>query len=264
MRSGIKLISTDFDGTLVGHPSDGRCVPALADALTAFKAAGGLWAINTGRSLAHSIEGVEIFSAPVQPDFLLTHEREIYGRDPDGEWVESGDWNRLCRERHAELLHKSGPVFAQISRLVDGAIDVRWIKESGHSLGLITSDESVMARVALALDAMRAEFPAFSYQRNTIYLRFCHISYNKGSSLGELSRQLGLCADEVFAAGDHFNDLSMLDPKYARHLGCPANAIPPVKAAVAAAGGWVSDLRYGDGIAEALRRLDIKKPAAVC
>jgi hydroxymethylpyrimidine pyrophosphatase-like HAD family hydrolase len=264
MRANIRLLSTDFDGTLVGHPSDGRCVPALAHALADFKAAGGVWAINTGRSLAHSIEGVAAFQPPVPPDFLLTHEREIYRRDAAGEWIESGDWNRICRERHAELFHHSGGVMAQIRAMLDGARDVTWINEEECSVGLITSDEAVMERVTGGFEALRAEFPDFNYQRNTIYLRFCHIDYHKGASLGELCRQLGLGADEVFAAGDHFNDLSMLDPKYARHLACPANAIPQVKAAVTRAGGCVSALRYGDGIAEALRRLDIKKPAIVC
>jgi len=260
----IRLISTDFDGTLVGHPGDGSCVPELASALSDFKASGGLWAINTGRSLPHAIEGVEIFSAPVEPDFLLTHEREIYRRDVGGQWVAAGDWNRVCRERHAELLHESGGIFPRIRAMLDGARDVTWIREDGESIGLITSDETVMARVAAGLDTLRAEFPEFSYQRNTIYLRFCHVDYHKGASLGELCHQLGFEPDQVFAAGDHYNDLSMLDTKYAAHLACPANAIPEVRAAVAAAGGCVAGSRHGTGIAEALRRLEIKRPAAVC
>src|SRR5260221_9574501 len=105
--AGIRLISTDFDGTLIGHPSDGRCVPALARILSDFKSSGGLWAVNTGRSLAHTIEGLEIFRAPVEPDFLLTHEREIYHRNATGKWQDFGDWNQISRERHAELFHRS-------------------------------------------------------------------------------------------------------------------------------------------------------------
>ena len=34
--------------------------------------------------------------------------------------------------------------------------------------------------------------PDFSYQRNTIYLRFAHRDYHKGSTLGELCRVLGI------------------------------------------------------------------------
>jgi hydroxymethylpyrimidine pyrophosphatase-like HAD family hydrolase len=265
MAAGIRLLSTDFDGTLIGHPSDGRCAPALTQALSDFKASGGLWAVNTGRSLAHAIEGVEIFGAPIEPDFLLTHEREVYRRDATGAWQDFGDWNGISRERHAELFHRSGAIFAQIHSLVTGAPDVTLIEEEGHTAGLITSDEAVMARVAAGLDAMRDAIPKFSYQRNTIYLRFCHADYDKGSVLGELCRLLGMHPGEVFAAGDHYNDLSMLNPKFAAHLACPANAIAEVKSAVASTGGCVSSQRFGEGIASALTaamlRTEIKKPA---
>ena len=264
MAEGIKLISTDFDGTLIGQPSDGRCVPALARVLSDFKAAGGLWAVNTGRSLAHAIEGIELFGAPVEPDFLLTHEREIYQRDDAGGWRDFGDWNRISRERHAEIFHRSGVIFTRVRQLIAGARDVTWIDEDGHPAGLITSDDAVMGRVADRLDTLRATTPKFSYQRNTIYLRFCHADYHKGATLGELSRLLGLETMQVFAAGDHYNDLSMLHPGFAGHLACPANAILEVKAAVASAGGSISAQDFGEGIAEALNAVlqREKKPAA--
>jgi HAD superfamily hydrolase (TIGR01484 family) len=263
----IRLISTDFDGTLVGHPGDGSCVPELASALSDFKASGGLWAINTGRSLEHVLEGVALLGAPVEPDYLLTHEREIYQRDALGNWRDFGDWNRICRERHAELFLRSGPVFDRILALVEGARDVTLIyeREDGPA-GLVTSDEAVMDRVTASLDAIGAEFPDFHYQRNTIYLRFCHRAYDKGSALGELSRLLEISAAEVFAAGDHYNDLPMLNGRPAKHVGCPINAIPEVKRAVRNAGGHISAKPWGAGVAESLRIAmnDVKtKPAAL-
>ncbi len=267
MVPGIRLISTDFDGTLVHHPSDGRCVPPLAEALAAFKASGGLWAVNTGRSLEHTVEGITLFAAPVEPDFLLTHEREIWHRDEDGVWKDFGDWNRLCRQRHAELFTRAADIFRRVRALLAHAHDVNLIEENGTPSGLITADESVMDRVAASLDAMRDEVPKFHYQRNTIYLRFCHADYNKGSALAELGRLTNLSRDEIFAVGDHFNDLSMLDGRYAAHVACPANAIPPVQAAVLAAGGRVARQSFGAGSAEALttalRESAQKKPAAV-
>jgi hydroxymethylpyrimidine pyrophosphatase-like HAD family hydrolase len=264
MRSGLRLISTDFDGTLVGHPSDGRCVPALGQALADFKAAGGLWAVNTGRSLEHIVEGVAIFSSPVAPDFLLTHEREIYHCEA-GKWRSFGGWNQLCRQRHAELFSRSAEIFRRVRDLVAGAIDVTLLEEEGELAGLITSDEQVMDHVVASIEKFRQRTPKFSYQRNTIYLRFCHQDYHKGSALGELCRLLGISRDEVFAAGDQFNDLSMLDGRYARHVGCPGNAIPEVKAMVAAGGGYVASKNDGEGTAAALRALlevrTEKKPA---
>ena len=72
--SHLRLLSTDFDGTLIEHFSDGRCTPEFAEVLLQHKKQGGVWAVNTGRGLVHAMEGVEKFQAPVQPDFLLTNE----------------------------------------------------------------------------------------------------------------------------------------------------------------------------------------------
>ena len=267
MATGIRLISTDFDGTLVGQTSQGRCVPALARALTEFKAGGGLWAINTGRSLEHIVEGVALFGAPVEPDFLMTHERELYHRDADGVWRDFGDWNRICRERHAELFHAAAGIFARVRELVAAAHDVTLLEENGFPVGLITADEAVMDRVASSLDALRHAVPKFHYQRNTIYLRFCHVDYDKGSVLAELCRLIEMPRNQVFAVGDHFNDLAMLDGRHAGHVACPANAIPEVQTVVRAAEGWVAEMPFGVGTAEALMSalngVQKKKPADV-
>jgi hydroxymethylpyrimidine pyrophosphatase-like HAD family hydrolase len=59
--------------------------------------------------------------------------------------------------------------------------------------------------------------------------------------------------EQIFAAGDHHNDISMLDGRFAACSACPANAIPEVKAAVEAAGGYVASKYHGAGVHEALR-----------
>ena len=57
---------------------------------------------------------------------------------------------------------------------------------------------------------------------------------------------------DVFAAGDHFNDLAMLDGTYAKKTACPANAIEPVKELVRRTQGYVAEQCWADGVAEAL------------
>ena len=57
---------------------------------------------------------------------------------------------------------------------------------------------------------------------------------------------------EIFAAGDHHNDVSMLDGRFAAMPACPANAIDNVKDAVRSAGGYVAEREYGAGVHEAL------------
>lgn len=252
MADGIRLVSTDFDGTLIGHPSDGRCVPVLALELADFKAAGGDWVINTGRSLEHALEGVALFAAPVEPDYLITNERELYRRDEAGAWVDFGDWNERCRFQLAELFLHAEPIFRRVREMVAGSGDVTLIPTADAPEGLITTDESVMERVVGFLEEVARDVTGFSYQRNTVYLRFAHADYSKGTALAELRRLLGLAREETFAAGDHFNDLSMLDGRVAAWVGCPANAIPEAKQLVRAAGGTVATENFGAGTAAAL------------
>ena len=56
----------------------------------------------------------------------------------------------------------------------------------------------------------------------------------------------------IFAAGDHHNDISMLDGSFAAMPGCPANAIDAVKDAVQRAGGFVAKKDFGAGVHQAL------------
>jgi hydroxymethylpyrimidine pyrophosphatase-like HAD family hydrolase len=59
--------------------------------------------------------------------------------------------------------------------------------------------------------------------------------------------------EEVFAVGDHLNDLPMLSRKYARWIAAPANAVNEVKDCVRKEGGYVSQLPHGYGVAEAIK-----------
>jgi len=251
LMSRIRLLSTDFDGTLIEHPSDGRCSPAFAEVLLRHTEAGGLWAVNTGRGLDHAIEGVKIFGAPVRPDFLLTNEREIFQLNAEGEWEAHEEWNIACYRRHDELFDSAASVIDRVRALADRSPHVTIIEEQDRAVGLVTTSEEAMHDVAAFLDAEASEFPDFSYQRNTIYLRFCHRDYHKGSSLGALCEHLEIDRTGVLAAGDHFNDIPMLDGRYAALACCPSNAIIPVRETVLRAGGHIASRPAADGVAEA-------------
>lgn len=258
----MRLISTDFDGTLIGFDSDGRCSPAFAAVLEKHHRNGGIWAINTGRSLEHAIEGLEKFRSPVSPDFLLTLEREIYQCTGEGVWISHGDWNENCEKHHAQLFSEAGGIFTLIERLAREKEGITILYEEEVPAGLITATEELMDEVARILDGLVGELPKFGYQRNTVYLRFCHRDYHKGAALGELCRLEDVPAEEVLAAGDHFNDLSMLDGSYAKMTACPANAIDPVKKAVRESGGYIAKASWADGIAEAVRHFEALRRTA--
>ena len=108
------------------------------------------------------------------------------------------------------------------------------------------------------IDSLRPRLPLFHYQRNYIYLRFCHADYHKGAALAELSRLTGIARDAIFAAGDNYNDIPMLDGRYAKFNACPANAVAAVKDTVRAAGGVVSQQPHSAGVVESRRDLQAR------
>lgn len=255
----IRLLSTDFDGTLIGHGSDGRCSPAFAAVLQEHARQGGLWAVNTGRGLEHAIAGLQVFGAPVWPDFLLTHERHVFRRRTNEVWDAHGSWNDICQQRHEELFGRAGGIFGTMEKLSETLEGVVVLYEEETPAGLITASEELMDEVIVHLQREAQAVSDFGYQRNTIYLRFCHRDYHKGSALGELCRLENIAAEEVLAAGDHCNDLSMLDGSYAGMPACPGNAIEQVKETVRRAGGYVARENWADGVAEAFRHYQSQK-----
>jgi HAD superfamily hydrolase (TIGR01484 family) len=252
MPSPIRLLSTDFDGTLVCHASDPVFDTGCMEAIRELQNAGAIWAINTGRSVGLLEEGLEDFSFPLRPDFILTSERDVFRPSSRG-WEPYGDWNDRCARAHAEMFDSSTPVLAEVIEFVERKTGARVIYNGNGPEGVIANSEEEMDRVTAFIDEARMEPTNFHYQRNTVYLRFCHTDYHKGAALAELSRLLEIPREAIFAAGDHHNDLSMLDGRYAKYPACPANAITEVKATVRAAGGYVAESETGAGVHEALQ-----------
>jgi hypothetical protein len=248
----IRLLSTDFDGTLVDHYATPPVAPALFERFAALRRKGVLWALNTGRDMPLASEGLREFGFPFEPDYILTSEREVFHRNEAGEWQDYGDWNRRCAEAHDLLFENEAALLDEVIRYVRAHPGADVIYENGKPVGVITKGETEMDRIVEFVTASRGDDSLFHYQRNTIFLRFCHAHYSKGAALAELCRLTGIGAHETFSVGDHHNDLSMLDGRHARWAAAPGNAIDEVKAAVRAAGGYVAQGRCSHGVLEAL------------
>ena len=251
----IKLLSTDFDGTLVSHDDDPPVVPELFEMLLALRAHGVRWAVNTGRTLDHIVDGLREFGFPLAPDFVLTNEREVFRPDETGRWVDYGDWNHRCALAHDELFAVAEPLIAEVWKFVKTETQGRAIDDAS-GMGVLASSNAEMDRIVAFCEQVRVRMPEFHYQRNTIYLRFCHVDYSKGTALAELARLLGIAHGEIFAAGDHHNDIAMLDGRFARWVACPGNSADEVKETVRAAGGYIARGTAGAGVVEALRFFD--------
>ena len=253
MPSEIRLLSTDFDGTIVCRTGEPFLHTGCMEMIVELQNQGAAWAINTGRSVDLLESGLLDFSFPFRPDFILTSERDVFRPSTNGaKWEAFGNWNERCAHDHAVLFTSASSILNRVIDFVNQKTKARIIYEGGAPAGLITTSEEEMDCVTQFIEAAREAEPKFHYQRNTIYLRFCHADYHKGAALAELARLLGVPRNEIFAAGDNHNDLSMLDGKIAGLTACPANAVTPVKEAVRQAGGYVAENDCGAGVYEAL------------
>jgi HAD superfamily hydrolase (TIGR01484 family) len=249
--SQIRLLSVDFDGTLVRNWAPPPFPEELVEILNRLRREGVLLAINTGRTIRLVEEALGISGFPVRPDFALTSEREVFHWN-GSTWEDFGGWNARCREEHDTLFANCGALLEQIEQHL-APTTARLYYEENRFSGVVATTDTEMDAICRFIETKRFQFPDFGYQRNSIYLRFCHSAYDKGVALGELQRLTGISSEETFAAGDNFNDLPMLNLAFARFLACPSNALEDVKAAVRKQGGFVASEDSGFGMCEALR-----------
>jgi len=239
----------------VEHAGQPPVTPELFELLASLRSRGVIWVVNTGRALEHIVEGLKEFEFPLDPDFVATTERHLFRPATEGPgWDDYGDWNLRCEQAHQELFTTARPLLNEVAAYVQKQTRAKMIFEDGFPAGLISSTDEEMDRIIDFIEKARDTiYPALHYQRNTLYLRFCHMDYSKGAALGELGRLLGISRNEIFAAGDHYNDLAMLDGRYAKWVACPSNSTESVKATVRGAGGYVARGKCSEGIVEALR-----------
>ena len=250
----IRLLSIDFDGTLVSRTSEPVLDRDCLGLIRELQEAGAVWAINTGRSVDLLESGLTDFEFPIHPDFILTTEREVFRPGANGEkWEPFGDWNERCARDHTELFSAAQSTLAEVVDFVTQKTKAQLLYHTEGIEGLRAADEQEMDRIVEFIEQARDPESKLNYQRNTIYLRFCHADYHKGAALAELARLIDVPRENIFAAGDHHNDISMLNGDVAAMPACPANAIDEVKTAVCDAGGYVAKRQHGAGVYEALR-----------
>ena len=248
MTMPIKLISTDFDGTLHAEHEDPP-VPADLQALIAGLQAGGAkWVINTGRGLADLLETVARARLTISPDFVVVVEREIY-RHEESQYVDLPEWNARCRRLHAEIFERVHRDLPRLTAWVNARHQAMVYEDPHSPLCVIAHSNPEMDAIQAFLEGYCQEVPGLAVMRNDVYARFNHHEFNKGTALAEIARRLGVRPEETLAAGDHLNDLALLSRDVAHCLVAPLNAVPQVKAAVLGQQGYVSHQPWGHGVA---------------
>jgi len=250
----VQLVSTDFDGTIFAEFENPPVPETLQRILRDLQARGAYWVINTGRDLTSLMETMARSRLTVRPDYLVLVEREIY-LHRDHRYVGLADWNDRCAADHAALFERMRPDVPRLTAWINEHFDAEVYADPWSPLCLLArSNPDTDAIEAFLRDYCRS-VPNLTVTRNDVYARFSHIAYSKGTALAEIAQRLGIKPGQIFAAGDHWNDLPMLKQDIAQHLAAPSNALPEVKTAVRQQGGFVSDLPHGFAVAGALQAL---------
>jgi hydroxymethylpyrimidine pyrophosphatase-like HAD family hydrolase len=248
----IRLISTDFDGTIFTE-FENPPIPESLEALIAdLQAQGAKWVINTGRDMSSLMEALGRARISIQPDYLVLVEREIHRHD-GVRYAAIEAWNAACARDQAELFARVRPEVPALTAWINARFRATVYEDAFSPFCLIAGNNGDADIIHAFLEQFCARFPQLAVVRNDVYARFSHAAYNKGSALAELTKRLRLGPNEVFAAGDHLNDLPMLLLAHARWLAAPSNAVTPVMDAVRRQGGFVSQLAHGAGVVEGLQ-----------
>lgn len=254
MTPQIRLLSTDFDGTLHAEFENPPVPRELQDLIAGLQAQGMTWVINTGRDLSSLMETLENAQLSVWPDYVVAVEREIHARS-DSDYRPVEHWNLACDLAHRDLFARVRPDVPRLSAWIKSRF-LATIYEDPYSPFCLIAGNNLDADVIHEyLVDYCLEVPALTVVRNDVYARFSHANYNKGSALGEIARLLGISAECIVAAGDHLNDLPMLSTRYAKWLIAPGNAVPAVKHAVRTQQGMISASLHGQGVYDGLQRL---------
>ena len=187
MSLPIKIISTDFDGTLHAEGEDPPVPHDLQALIGDLQRRGAKWVINTGRDLSSVMEGMARARLTIRPDYLVVVEREIYFRE-DSQFFACEAWNEACTAEHDELFLR---VRADVPRLY------AWVRErftatvyedAFSPFCLVARSNEDADAIQAYLEAYCREMPQLTVVRNDVYARFSHAGYNKGTALLNLER----------------------------------------------------------------------------
>ena len=251
MPTPLKLISTDFDGTLHSDFDEPRVPVALQDKLDALQAGGTTWLINTGRELADLRDGLAHAELLVHPDFVVTVEREIHQCVGD-DFRPLTKWNEQCAATQAELFATVANELPELFAWVNDNFEAHLYADKWSPFCFIARDNADADAIQQRVEQHFAGVPQLTFVRNDIYARLSHAAFTKGSAMAEVARHLGIPREGIFAAGDHWNDLPMLQSDLAEWIVAPANAVPEVIEHVEQQGGFVAQSQTGLGVLEGL------------
>lgn len=249
----LRLLATDFDGTLYQYGRSSECCPEFAALLARLRAGGAAWVVCSGRPLSSLGKATrQLTHAGVSPDMIVARHGWTY-EQRGGLWrLQVGltlriQW--LTRRRARELERMLRNLSAQL--VADyPSCQVTVISPRHYRLRLTSpqeADGAILAAAAWCTDPC----VRFAVWQREIEIRA--VPCAKAVAVRQVARRRGVTAAETLAIGDGRSDLGMLAPTVAAMTGCPLNASREVVQTVLDAGGHVAGAESMKGTLEIVR-----------
>ena len=213
------------------------------------------WCSNSGRSFRNQQEIVERATArglKHKPTALLCSEFLIYPKR-NGSYASSEPWNTTFLQTMKQLQN-------EITSLIENKY-AHWIHE--YEFQTYFTDEYTAfnvpqiherpARMEQSIRAALSDRPDILITRNGGWVSVLPTGTGKGNLLTEYINNSPYTADDILAIGDHLNDITMLDGRIVRHVGCPGDAHEMIKRLVTMANGFVATASGPQGTVEIIR-----------
>ncbi len=252
----VRLLSTDFDGTIHEDFVRPGIPAALQRKLSELQRIGVVWVINTGRDMASLMESLYQADIWVRPDYVVLVEREIFRRE-GGEYVPVEPWNSKCTREHAQLFAQLEAELTRLREQLTRDHRAQFYEDTYSPICAVATDNAQMDQIEAAIRGLTQAYPEVEAVRNSVYLRLAHRGYSKGTALAEIQRLLRIEPEYTLVAGDHLNDLPMMDRAYARYLISPQNSVPPIRTKVRLHGGYLATRAAGLGVLEGFAALGV-------
>jgi len=259
-EDSAKLFLFDFDGTaLGGHTPYAQFPPFFAAFLDDLASKGISWGINSGWSVQGQRNVVTASDVESSPSLLIGDGGRQVATLERGRTIMDSEYSESIAKLDGEFRRKNRSLFMQTARTIldldyQGSFQIDFSHKNTLSFSCGEKDESAARKL---VDPLLESGQFILLQSGDAEKEFFLMPeyWNKARPVLHIQSKWDIAPEQIIFAGDELNDLSMMDPRVAGHLVCPANSHEEIKRKVREHGGTVSDREFSWGVVDGVTRL---------
>lgn len=256
MKQEIKIIASDFDGTLT---SGMEISQNAKDVILQTLSRGIKIGLASGRRLS-SMRDIVVANGlkwgDPYPSFLVCQERFIFTAD-NRDFRGAEDWNLQQKKETNQWVSF---VLSHLSEWLKNLKLLKyepehWTMESDNNLTFQYQNPNIAKKVARLMRSWLEgkQDSSVKIRQRRVWVELTPLM-GKGATLFHLAHILNLAPRSILAVGDSSNDLDMLDGHFGFSSAAVANAEPAIKEAVLKNKGYIASTCCGDGLAETIEK----------